>query len=62
MFFSGFDECLVKIRKYLPDEEARARIAKAGHERAVRDGYDNDSQVKKIVERLTHILLARTTS
>jgi spore maturation protein CgeB len=52
VFFTGFDECLEKIRKYLPDEAARTRIASAGRERAVRDGYSNDAQVAKIVERL----------
>jgi spore maturation protein CgeB len=52
VFFTGFDECAEKIRRYLPDEAARARIAAAGRERAVRDGYSNDAQVAKIVERL----------
>ena len=33
-----------KIRRYLPDEAARTRIAAAGHARAVRDGYDNDTR------------------
>jgi spore maturation protein CgeB len=61
VFFTGFDECLAKIRKYLPDEAARAAIAKAGHARAVRDGYDNDTQMRKIVERLWHLMAARDT-
>jgi hypothetical protein len=52
VFFTGFEECAEKIRRYLPDEAARERIAKAGRARAVRDGYSNDAQVAKIVERL----------
>jgi spore maturation protein CgeB len=58
-FFTGFDECAEKIRKYLPDEAARERIAAAGRARAVRDGYSNDAQVGKIVERLRLISEAR---
>ena len=38
VFFSGADELLEKIRRYLPDEAARSRIAAAGRERSVRDG------------------------
>ncbi len=52
VFFTGFEECAEKIERYLPDEAARERIAKAGRARAVRDGYGNDAQVAKIVERL----------
>jgi hypothetical protein len=52
VFFSGYDELTAKIRRYLPDEAARARIAAAGHARAQRDGYHNDRQVGLIVERI----------
>jgi spore maturation protein CgeB len=52
VFFTGFEECAEKIRRYLLDEAARERISAAGRERAVRDGYSNDAQVAKIVERL----------
>jgi spore maturation protein CgeB len=52
VFFTGFDECAEKIRRYLPDGAARERIAAAGRARAVRDGYGNDAQMAKIVERL----------
>jgi hypothetical protein len=52
VFFTGFEECAEKIRRYLPDEAARARIAAAGRARALLDGYGNDAQVAKIVERL----------
>jgi spore maturation protein CgeB len=57
VFFTGFAECAEKIRRYLPDEAARDRIARAGWERAVRDGYGNDAQVEKIVERLEKVTL-----
>jgi len=52
VLFTGFEECAEKIRRYLPDEAARARIAAGGRARALRDGYGNDAQVAKIVERL----------
>ncbi|HXC96123.1 MAG TPA: glycosyltransferase [Edaphobacter sp.] len=52
VFFSNFDELARKIRRYLPDEAARRRIAVAGNLRAVRDGYHNDRQVSLIIERI----------
>ncbi len=52
VFFSDLEECVEKIRRYLPDEAARARIAAAGCERARKSGYHNDAQVAAIVERL----------
>ena len=52
VFFTGYDELAAKIRRYLPDEAARARIAAGGHVRAARDGYHNDRQVGLIVERI----------
>ena len=52
MFFNGYDELLAKIRRYLPDETARNAIALAGRRRAWSSGYDNDTQVRLIVERV----------
>ncbi len=52
VFFSDIEECVAKIRKYLPDEASRTRIATAGCARAQRDGYYNDRQVELIVERV----------
>jgi spore maturation protein CgeB len=52
VFFSGIEECVAKIRRYLPDEAARERIAAAGCARAERDGYHNDAQMAAIVQRL----------
>lgn len=56
VFFSGYGELVQKIRRYLPDEAARNRIAAAGHLRAERSGYHNDRQVQLIIERMTAIL------
>jgi len=56
VFFTGREELLAKILRYLPDEAARARIAAAGHARAERDGYHNDRQVGLIIERVRTIL------
>jgi hypothetical protein len=56
VFFTGIEECVSQIRRYLPDEAARNRIAAAGHARAERDGYHNDRQVELIVERAESIL------
>lgn len=50
VFFTGYDELLSKIRTYLDDEESRQRIALAGMRRAWNSGYDNDTQVRRILE------------
>jgi hypothetical protein len=52
VFFSTVEECAEKIRRYLPDEAGRERIATAGHQRAERDGYHNDRQLTLILDRL----------
>ncbi len=59
VFFSTYEECLEKIRRYLPDEPARERIAAAGHQRAISSGYSNDHQVSLILDRIRTILTAR---
>ena len=59
VFFTGIEECAMKIQRYLPDEAARARIAAAGCARARRDGYFNDYQVGLIVERVREIMARR---
>jgi len=56
VFFSTIEECVAKIRRYLPDEAARDRIAAAGRARAERSGYHNDAQVAKIVERARQLI------
>ncbi|HEX7158746.1 MAG TPA: glycosyltransferase, partial [Edaphobacter sp.] len=62
VFFSTYDELVAKIRRYLPDEQARARIAAAGQARALRDGYHNDRQVGLILERAESILYSLQSS
>jgi spore maturation protein CgeB len=56
VFFSSFDELAQKVRRYLPDEASRRRIAAAGNRRAARDGYHNDHQMGLIIERMQSIL------
>lgn len=56
VMFEGIEECVQKIRRYLPDEASRARIAAAGRVRAERSGYHNDAQVARIIARLRDIL------
>lgn len=56
VFFTGIEELAAKIRRYLPDEAARNRIAAAGRARSERDGYHNDRQVGLIAERAESIL------
>jgi spore maturation protein CgeB len=52
VFFTGREELAAKIRRWLPDEAGRERIAEAGCRRAARDGYHNDRQVEVILEAL----------
>ena len=59
VFFSTFDELAAKIRRYLPDEASRHRIAAAGNLRASRDGYHNDRQVGLVIERIQSLLASR---
>jgi len=61
VFFSGFDELAAKIRRYLPDEAARSRIAAAGRARAVRSGYDNDRQMGLILARVEELVASSRT-
>ena len=56
VFFTGIEECMAKIRRYLPDGAARARIARAGRERAERSGYSNDAQMRIVVEAVKGLL------
>jgi spore maturation protein CgeB len=56
VYFSNMEECVEKIRRYLPDETGRDRIARAGRLRAERSGYDNDSQVGLVVGRIQSLI------
>lgn len=57
VFFSSVEECAEKIRRYLPDEATRTRIAAAGQRRAVDCGYDNDTQLRKVMKVVEELLL-----
>jgi hypothetical protein len=52
VFFSSIEECADKCRYYLSRPDLREAIAARGHERAVRGGYDNDTQIARILNRL----------
>lgn len=56
VFFSDIKECAEKIRRYLPDEVARKRIAAAGQRRAISSGYDNDTQLAKVMKVVQELL------
>jgi len=56
VFFSSLEECAEKCRLYLHDEAARSRIAAAGQRRAVACGYDNDTQLAKVMAVVEEIL------
>lgn len=56
VFFTGIDECVAKIRRYLPDSAARSRIARAGRLRAERSGYSNDAQMTVVQNSLYGLL------
>ena len=51
-FFDSDDELVDKVRYYGERPEERARIAEAGRQRAIRDGYDNRSVVTEMLSRV----------
>jgi spore maturation protein CgeB len=52
VFFSSVEECADKCRFYLQRPDLRESIARAGRNRAIRSGYDNDTQMARILNRL----------
>lgn len=52
VFFSSVEECADKCRFYLGRPDLREAIGLRGRERAVRDGYDNDTQLARVLNRL----------
>jgi hypothetical protein len=57
-FFSSVEECADKIRYYLDHPAEREEIAKRGCERAKRCGYDNDTQLSRILNRMEELRAA----
>ena len=52
VFFSSVEECADKARFYLNRPDSREAIAARGRDRAVRSGYDNDTQLTRILNKL----------
>ena len=52
VFFSSVDECADKARFYLSRPDLRETIGRRARERAVRSGYDNDTQLARILNKL----------
>jgi len=52
VFFSSIEECADKARFYLDRPDLREKIGRRARERAVRSGYDNDTQLARILNRL----------
>lgn len=52
VFFSSVEECAEKCRFYLGRPDLREAIAARGHERAIRSGYDNDTHLARVLNRL----------
>ncbi len=51
-FYGSIEECADKAAYYLQHAGERERIAAAGRVRSLRSGYDNDSQLAKVLRRL----------
>jgi spore maturation protein CgeB len=51
-FFATSEELAQKVRHYLAQPADRERIAAAGRERSLRDGYAIDERMKVIVDWL----------
>jgi spore maturation protein CgeB len=52
VFFSSAEECADKARFYLRRPDLRDAIGRRARERAVASGYDNDTQLTRILNRL----------
>lgn len=52
VFFSSVEECADKCRFYLKRPDLREMIAQRGQQRAVQCGYDNDTQLAMVLNRL----------
>ena len=50
IFFESVADCAEKIKRYLPDEAARTKIAKAGQQRAISSGYSYDARIEPVLD------------
>ena len=51
-FYGSMEECADKAQYYLTHPKQREEIAAAGRARSVRSGYDNDSQLARVLWKL----------
>ncbi len=51
-FFDGPEELLAKCRHYLAHDDERRRVAEAGFARCIRDGYDNEGRLRRVLDHL----------
>jgi hypothetical protein len=51
-FYGSIEECADKAHFYLTHPKQRQEIAAAGRARSVRSGYDNDSQLARVLSKL----------
>jgi hypothetical protein len=52
VFFSSVEECAEKARFYLGRPDLQEAIGARARARAVRDGYDNDTQMARVLDRV----------
>jgi len=52
-YFSSIEECASKARFYLDRPELRQAFGDRARERAVQSGYDNDTQLAKVLATLS---------
>jgi spore maturation protein CgeB len=52
-FFGTREELLEKVRYYLAHPDERRRIAAAGRERCLKDGYANDDRIRSMLAIVT---------
>jgi spore maturation protein CgeB len=51
-FYASLEECADKAHYYLSHARQREQVAAAGRARSVRSGYDNDSQLARVMWKL----------